>query len=98
MNSVIIFDVSDDATKSVREGMRAKGYYFSWGTQENLNMQFNLPFNVVWKPNTESQDALNDLESVISQINTASGKTIKLERCVVLNSTPWRAIVGEKVS
>lgn len=89
MNSVIIFDVSSFREEVIRM-MHAKGYYKDWNASEK---RYFLPENIVWKPNTESQQAMNDLESVIEQINSY-GKKCELLRCVVLNSSPWKAIVG----
>jgi len=100
MNAVVIFDVSLN-TNSVKERMRAKGYYFSWMAEvqgQTEKKEFHLPSNIVWKPNIEAQEALDDLKQVIQALNSNSTptNTIKLLRCIILNSTPWFGMVGEK--
>jgi len=91
MNAVVIFDVNNP--KQVRELMRAQGYATTWSSGEGEEKKiFNLPSNVVWKPNTELQKAYNDLVSIVA----ISGN--KLERCMVLNSTPWFGVVGFPVT
>jgi|GEM_PF-1853960 len=99
MNSVIIFDVSNNQESLVREQIRATGYYVSWVSGEGAEKKtINLPHNVVWKPNTETAQALSDIQQAISLINQRRGADqISLLRCIILNSTPWRAIYGTPI-
>jgi hypothetical protein len=95
MNSVVIFDISAPSNQVIKEGMRARGYYFRWGREDDPNRLYNLPNNIVWKPNTEPAQALSDLNQVIAQVNVGSPNPIRLLRCIILNSTPWHGIEGE---
>ncbi len=100
MNSVITFDVSSNLENLVREQMRATGYYIAWDSTSTPDKKtIYLPHNMVWKPNTESQQALSDIQQAIAIINQrrAAGDQIRLLRCVILNSTPWRAVYGEPI-
>jgi hypothetical protein len=73
--------------------MTQKGYYKNWVSNTK---QVNLPQNVIWKPETEFNQALADVNQAIFQFNsTPNVAQIKLLRCLVLNSTPWQAIFGE---
>ncbi len=103
MNAVIIFDVSDNATAMVIQKMGTLGYYKNWVAN---GVTYNLPSNIIWKPNTEHQLAYNQLVQVIAQINSANSNPglrpiahmqppIRLLRCLILNSVPWLAMVGE---
>jgi len=92
MNSVIIFDVTNNATALVVEKMITKGYYKNW---KNENKIVNLPHNIVWKPNTESTLAVQDIKEAVEIVNSTI--PCKLLRCVVLNSTPWRAMFGTPI-
>ena len=98
MNAVIIFDVSNNANDHVVISMKQKGYFATWNSNNNTNL-FNLPHNVVWRPNTEFNQALSDLNQAILEVNsTPFGKQqIQLQRCLVLNATPWFAIPGQPV-
>lgn len=95
MNSVIIFDVPNAASSRVRERMRAEGYYTSWSVTnaDGQRKIYSLPSNTVWKPNTESDKALNDIKRIVEQVKLEVPGT-ELLRCIVLNSTPWNGIVG----
>lgn len=100
MNSVITFDVTNNQEFLIREQMRASGYFISWVSGEGADKKtINLPHNVVWKPNTESSQALIDLKDAIDLINQNRGANNKIEllRCIILNSTPWRAIYGAPI-
>ncbi|GAC1302788.1 MAG: hypothetical protein NVSMB24_07900 [Mucilaginibacter sp.] len=99
MNAVIIFDVSDNNEAAVRNLMRTFGYYLNWSTGEGEEKKtINLPHNIVWKPNTESQQGLDDINRIIELLNSnRQGNPITLLRCVVLNSSPWKAIDGTPV-
>ena len=90
MNAVIIFDISQSATALVRSSMLSRGYYGAWTTG---GATYQLPSNTVWKPNTELQQAYNELYQVIAQLNTGRQieAQIELIRCLTLNSTPWVA-------
>jgi hypothetical protein len=94
MNSVVIFDISDNnRVEAVRQLMVSKGYYLTW--KSPVDRTVYLPHNIVWKPNTETKQAIEDLKQAVSTINVgATGTQIQLLRCVVLNSTPWQAIWG----
>lgn len=94
MNSVIIFDASNGKTGKVRERLRAKGYAISWYIDGSIDKtMYYLPLNAVWKPGKEAKEALADIHEIISELNTA-GENVKLERCIILNSTPWGGIIG----
>jgi hypothetical protein len=99
MNSVVIFDVSENQEATVRQLMAAKGYYLNWTSGEGADKKMvYLPHNVVWKPNTESQQAVDDIKQVIQTLNgNRATNPVSLLRCVVLNSTPWKAIFGVSV-
>ena len=97
MNSVVIFDISDNnRTEAVRQLMVSKGYYLTWTNADGATTRtVYLPHNIVWKPNTESLQAIEDLKQAVATINAGvMGNPIQLLRCVVLNSTPWQAIWG----
>jgi hypothetical protein len=68
MNAVIIFDVNNSHDKVVQHMMRM-GYHRTWMSAEKL---FNLPHNMLWKPNTEIQTAKQDLQNVIAFLNNPS--------------------------
>jgi hypothetical protein len=77
--------------------MQQKGYHKNWTSNSKV---VNLPRNVVWKPNVESAQALTDIKQAIIDFNAtlATGSTkVTLDRCLVLNSTPWQAIYGTPV-
>lgn len=98
MNAVVIFDV-DKEQDVVIQKLIAMGYHKSWAvlnSNNTPNKVYNLPHNVVWKPNIESKDAMSDLEFAIDQINVNKVRGIVLLRCVILNSTPWLGIEGVK--
>lgn len=90
MNAVIIFDVGDSSrTPQIRERMRASGYFFTWIVEsDNTRTLYNLPANMLWKPNCEGPQAISDLTNIVQSLGTT------LDRCIVLNSTPWFGIVG----
>jgi GH18 family chitinase len=95
MNSVIIFDVSNNQGPVIIQEMRTLGYYTSWLSGDAPNKTtVLLPHNTIWKPNTESQQGIDDLNQAIASVNKRNTSNILLTRCVVLNSTPWRAIPG----
>lgn len=100
MNSVIIFDV-DAHQGNIREGLRARGYHITWSVIDPANANnkktYNLPSNTAWKPNIESAQAIQDLNDVINQLNISLSPSIRLLRCIVLNSTPWSGIIGEPI-
>ena len=89
MNSVIIFDiVPESAMVYVIRSMAMRGYHKSWGSNAET---IHLPHNVLWKSNTSQQQALDDLNLSVSIVNVLHPCT--LQRCIVLNSTPWKSIV-----
>lgn len=94
MNSVIVFDsTSPINTQKIRNAMLARGYYNSWSVPiNNVPTIYRLPHNMVWKPNTESKSAIEDLSLVSGSLG------LIVERCIVLNSTPWNGIPGKDVS
>jgi hypothetical protein len=67
MNAVIIFDVNGDANHNrVVDYMRRLGYHKTWASE---NKVFTLPHNMIWKPNTELQEAKLDIESAVALLN-----------------------------
>jgi len=94
MNAVIIFDVSDRRVEII-ESMKNLGYSITW-INPGTNILYNLPSNVVWKPNAELNTALNELKNVISILHRADSP-IELLRCIILNSTPWDGIGGTQL-
>jgi len=88
-NAVLIFDVEPNENSSIVRQMAMLGYNNQWSSN---NVRYQLPSNTVWKPNTELQTAINDLNNSIAAIN--SGRAIgqiRLIRYLALNSTPWIA-------
>jgi hypothetical protein len=85
MNIFVVFDVSENE-ESVKSELRNNGYYDAW-TSEGRNYQ--LPHNCMWKKNTELINGKEDVERAITTLNAASGGTIKLEKLIVLQATPW---------
>jgi hypothetical protein len=90
MNAFIVFDVTENATKEVVDELHRLGYWQAWLSD---GVKFNLPLNCVWKPNSELQTGLKDIETVIEKLNlNREDPKIKLLRCIVLSNTPWVAI------
>lgn len=103
MNAVIILDISDSTQmQNLRQAFRSNGYYLTWFTpdtssQNNSKREVYLPHNIIWRPDIELQQAIDDVNRIISQYNVNNPRPITLLRCVVLNSTPWKAIWGNPV-
>lgn len=101
MNPVIIFDLNYMLfMPAVKAKMKDLGYSIYWSSEGKV---YNLPDNVVWKISKGQQDAgdnaIVDLREAINKVNSEKGYTdkgsrIELERCIVLNAVPWRAIEG----
>ncbi len=106
MNAVIIFDVSHGATAVVRENLQRNGYFNYWTIpnpqQPNAVVVYNLPHNMVWKKDVEANQAMADIQAVIVNVNAfraaSTQPLLTLERCIVLNSTPWSGIPGVRVT
>ena len=89
-NAVIIFDVEPNESSAVIRQMNTLGYLNQWSSN---NVRYQLPSNTVWKPNTELQTAVIDLNNSIAAINASRIPIlhIRLLRYLTLNSTPWKA-------
>jgi len=94
MNAVIIFNISNNQEEIVKNGMIARGYFNYWVVAAVGNtpaVPYDLPTNCVWKANTEFQTALNDLNSVVAQLNIDRTPPLTVTRYVALSSVPWIA-------
>lgn len=91
MNALIIFDVNKDHL-IVKNAMRAQGYYDAWISN---NIQYDLPNNTLWKPNTTLQQAYNDLFMIVNNLNrqnpllVVAGQAIIIQKCIVVPNNPW---------
>lgn len=98
MNAVIIFEVSGNDQLLVKSRMLQAGYHSTW---KSGGISFNIPSNIVWRPDKDLQQALNDLTNTISVINSERGSTlnpIQLLRCLVLSAIPWMGIEGTPIT
>jgi len=62
-----------------------------------FDKRYYLPHNIIWKPNTETERAMEDLNMAIASLNSQLSVNCELLRCIVLNSTPWSGITGKPV-
>jgi hypothetical protein len=95
MNSVIIYEVSENP-EIVKRDLLSQGYFDSWYVPTEPNHQsYYLPYNTVWKPNVEINIALTELNRILENINRTRISPIRLIRCIILPSTPWGGIHGD---
>ena len=90
MQALIIFDVNQ-GENAIKTEMIRLGYFTRWVWND---ITYNLPHNVVWKPEMELKIAQENLNRVIDQLNTTptfSVNRITLLRCLVVSSTTWEA-------
>jgi hypothetical protein len=92
MNSVIIFDTSDNET--VKNGLETIGYKDIWiSSMEDVKEKYNLPPNTVWKKDIELKSALVEFKQIVNSLNiTRLDAPIIINSCIVLPSAPWEGI------
>jgi len=94
MHAFIIYDTNARPT-SVREEMQKLNYRNYCVTDDGI--KYNLPNTCLWRENTKLETAIEDLKSVIDQLNEKrlmDERYIVLERCITLPDNPWQAVPG----
>ena len=97
MSPFIVFDVSDVAAlASIRTAMLNLQYFSAW--THNGGTYF-LPANTLWRSDGQQQQALDDLNSVIRNLNLTRNPNdqVTLLRCVVVQIQPWVGITGQSI-
>src|SRR5688572_24930021 len=88
MNVFVAIEVSDRQQEVIKK-LIAKGYASRWNVLNDNSVYYPLPSNCVWQPNIELQKAYQDVESIITEINSNSISKIVLKSCIVIPAAPW---------
>jgi len=95
MDVVLVYELSDpNVNDRVEVELNQLGYRKSWraGTPES-NKSYNLPKYMVWKKDITFKQALEDINTAINRLNTATANlNLTLKNCITLSSFPWDGI------
>lgn len=92
MNVLIIYNVNinDDLKKRLKEELKKIGYFDSWVFDNNTKKVF-LPPNTLWKKDIEIGTPLNELKTVLGQLDIPISNLLN---CIVVPASPWNGIAG----
>jgi hypothetical protein len=97
MKVYITFDVSLKSLQ-VKNEMQYLGYDDFCNDYHEQELRCYLPANALWKADTLSFTAIQDLKTVIEILNedVVGRLRIKLERCIAVEFANWDGIEGLK--
>lgn len=97
MNVIIIYNVDTTPIlkKRIVEELKKIGYYDSWVYDSNEGKKkVFLPPNTLWKKDTEIKVPVQELKSILSNLNIPESNLLN---CIAVPASPWNAIMGKQV-
>ncbi|CAF3421849.1 unnamed protein product, partial [Rotaria sp. Silwood2] len=84
LNVLLTYDISEKNTE-VKNALKQEPFNYreEWALSDKKPQI--LPETTLWKPSTTSRQALADIQSLISNLNSQNGWNIILERCVTVD-------------